>query len=152
MRASRRPLDPVTYAEAGHILGVTASSVRRRVPRRSAEDWRSRQKHRTLSRADVEALALRTYPLGPRRESNAVEPSMSENNNVTVPVGSSTMPTIIAPPTHTRDHQRVRTIHEHNGGVLNVSQTNVRGHLCRGQYVRRGRYAVGQIFNRTHGM
>jgi hypothetical protein len=57
-----RPVDPVTYAEAGHILGVTASSVRRRVLAGQLRTWRSRQKHRTLSRADVEALALRTYP------------------------------------------------------------------------------------------
>jgi hypothetical protein len=61
MRASRRPLDPVTYAEAGRILGVTASSVRRRVIAGQLRTWRRRQKHRTLSRADVEALALRTY-------------------------------------------------------------------------------------------
>jgi hypothetical protein len=56
MRASRRPLDPVTYAE------LAASSVRRRVIAGQLRTWRSRQKHRTLSRADVEALALRTYP------------------------------------------------------------------------------------------
>jgi hypothetical protein len=61
MRASRRLLDPVTYVEAGHILGVTASSVRRRVIAGQLRTWRSRQKHRTLSRADVEALASRTY-------------------------------------------------------------------------------------------
>lgn len=29
MRSTRRPLDPVTYAEAAHILGVTPSTIRR---------------------------------------------------------------------------------------------------------------------------
>lgn len=55
-----RPLDPVTYSEAAHILGVTKSTVRRlviagRLPH--VEPVR----HRMLSRPDVETLALRTY-------------------------------------------------------------------------------------------
>jgi hypothetical protein len=35
--------------------------LRRRVVSGQLKTWRSRQTHRTLSRADVEALALRTY-------------------------------------------------------------------------------------------
>jgi hypothetical protein len=62
MRASRRPLDPVTYTEAGRILGVTASSVRRRVLAGELTQRRRPGKHGTLSRSDVEALALRSYP------------------------------------------------------------------------------------------
>lgn len=50
----------MTYAEAAHILGVTPSTVRRHVLAgrlRQSEPG----KHRMLSRADVEALALQTY-------------------------------------------------------------------------------------------
>jgi hypothetical protein len=55
-----RPVDSVTYVEAAHILGVTAATVRRHVLAghlTQAEPL----KHRMLSRADVEALALQTY-------------------------------------------------------------------------------------------
>jgi len=55
-----RPVHPVTYAEAAHILGVDPSTVRRHVLAgrlTQSEDGR----HRMLSRADVEAQALRTY-------------------------------------------------------------------------------------------
>ena len=51
----------MTYAEAGHILEVTASSVRRRVLAGELKARRGPLKHHTLSKADVEALALRTY-------------------------------------------------------------------------------------------
>lgn len=50
----------MTYAEAAHILGVTPSTVRRHVLAGrlgQAEPVR----HRMLSQADVEALALRSY-------------------------------------------------------------------------------------------
>ena len=55
-----RPLDPVTYAEAAHILGVTSSTVRRHVlGGRLVRAAPARE--RMMSRADVEALALQTY-------------------------------------------------------------------------------------------
>ena len=58
--ATMRPIDPVTYAEAAHILGVTSSTVRRHVLAgrlvRAAP-----AKERMISRTDVEALALQTY-------------------------------------------------------------------------------------------
>ncbi len=56
-----RPVDPVTYAEAAHILGVDPSTVRRHVlaGRLAQHDYGL---HRMLSRADVEAKALLTYP------------------------------------------------------------------------------------------
>ena len=56
-----RPLDPVTYAEAAHILGVTSSTVRRHILRGELPARRRPGKHRTLSRADVEAYAVSTY-------------------------------------------------------------------------------------------
>jgi excisionase family DNA binding protein len=60
MRSAGQPVDALTYAEAAHILGCTPSTVRRhiiagRLPQAEAV------KHRMLSRADVEALALRKY-------------------------------------------------------------------------------------------
>lgn len=55
-----RPADPVTYAEAAHILGVTPSTVRRHVlAGRLGQAEPAR--HRMLSRSDVEKLALQTY-------------------------------------------------------------------------------------------
>lgn len=56
-----RPVDPVTYAEAAHILGVTSSTVRRHIVAGRLPAHRKSGKHRTLSRADVESYAARTY-------------------------------------------------------------------------------------------
>lgn len=56
-----RPVDPVTYSEAAHILGVTPSTVRRHVLAGRLTAHRKPYKHRTLSRAEVEGLAKQTY-------------------------------------------------------------------------------------------
>ncbi len=54
------PIDPLTLAEAGVILGCSRSTVRRHVlaGRLPAAP---RYKQRTLPRTDVEALALQVY-------------------------------------------------------------------------------------------
>ncbi len=62
-----RPLDPVTYAEAAHILGVTTSTVRRHVIAGRLPQVQP-VRHRMLSRADVETLALQTYKHWPHKE------------------------------------------------------------------------------------
>ncbi len=49
----------VTYA--AHILGVKPSTIRRHVIAGRLKARRRPHKHRTLSRADVEALAVQTY-------------------------------------------------------------------------------------------
>lgn len=55
-----RPDDPLTHAQAAHVLGVTTATVRRHVlAGRLAKA--APTAHRMLSLADVEALALRTY-------------------------------------------------------------------------------------------
>jgi excisionase family DNA binding protein len=57
----RRPVDPVTLAEAAAVLGCSVSSVRRHVAAGRLRPGRRRYKHRALSRADVEALAAAVY-------------------------------------------------------------------------------------------
>lgn len=57
----RRPADPVTLLEAAGILGCSVSSVRRHVAAGRLRTARRRHKHRALSRADVEALAVAVY-------------------------------------------------------------------------------------------
>jgi excisionase family DNA binding protein len=57
----RRPVDAVTLAEAAEILGTSVSSVRRHVLAGRLRAGRRRYKHRSLSRADVEALAASVY-------------------------------------------------------------------------------------------
>lgn len=53
-------MDPVTLRQAAHILGCTPATVRRHVLAGRLPTGEP-QRHRTLSRADVEALALQVY-------------------------------------------------------------------------------------------
>ncbi len=55
-----RPVDAVSYAEAADILGCTRSTVRAHVIAGRSTSGEP-GKEPMLSRADVEALALRTY-------------------------------------------------------------------------------------------
>ncbi|MGI8433754.1 MAG: hypothetical protein ACR2LE_03315 [Nocardioidaceae bacterium] len=55
-----RPVDAITLRESAAILGCTISSVRRRILEGRLAAGK-RYRHRTLSRADVEALAVETY-------------------------------------------------------------------------------------------
>ncbi len=57
---AERPINPVTLDEAALILGCSRSTVRRHI---AAGRLRSagRYEHRSLSRADVEALAMQVY-------------------------------------------------------------------------------------------
>ena len=55
-----RPIDPVTLDEAALILGCSRASVRRLIASGELPPA-DRYRHRQLARADVEALALRTY-------------------------------------------------------------------------------------------
>jgi excisionase family DNA binding protein len=57
----RRPVDAVTLSVAADILGVSVSSVRRLIAAGRLPAGR-RYQHRTLDRADVEALAAGLYP------------------------------------------------------------------------------------------
>jgi predicted site-specific integrase-resolvase len=57
----RRPVDAVTLLEAAGILGCSVSSVRRHVAAGRLHSGRRRYKHRALSRADVEDLAVAVY-------------------------------------------------------------------------------------------
>lgn len=56
-----RPVDPVTLAEAARILGFSKSSARRYVLAGRLASHGSRYEHRTLSRAEVEALACEVW-------------------------------------------------------------------------------------------
>ncbi len=55
-----RPIDSLTYSEAAAILGCNPSTVRR-YPLAGRLPTGERHRHRTLARADVEALALAVY-------------------------------------------------------------------------------------------
>ncbi len=48
-----RPVDPVTFDEAAHILGVTPSTIRRHVVEGRLKAHRGPREHSTLSRADA---------------------------------------------------------------------------------------------------
>lgn len=54
------PIDALTFGEAAHVLGCSASTVRRHVLAGRLPTGEP-HRHRTLSRADVEALALQVY-------------------------------------------------------------------------------------------
>jgi hypothetical protein len=55
------PVDAVTLLEAAEMLGCSVSSVRRHVAAGRLRPGRRRYKHRALSRADVETLAVTVY-------------------------------------------------------------------------------------------
>ena len=57
---SERRVDAVTLAEAALILGCSRATVRRLIANEELPPA-DRSRHRQLARADVEALALRTY-------------------------------------------------------------------------------------------